>query len=169
MATRDSQASVAAAYQFMASYLVWDLRDLLNEGSLRDSAARERLQQFIDMLSAATRAASPAYPATAAEQRSTGHARAERTRRLTTLGRDEQLFDLVIAARGDNDVGQAGTWVEHARGVLKSVADHGWAKPSQEIDQAFIHEDIETFLRRLQRVDQLDGYRPLRRQSLNRR
>jgi hypothetical protein len=153
----------------MASYLVWDLRDLISEGSLRDSAARERLQQFIDMLSAATRAASPAYPATAAERRATGNARAERTKRLASLGRDEQLLDLVVAARGDDDLRQANTWVKHAQMVLKSVADNGWAKPTEEIDQTFIHEDIEAFLRRLQRVDQLDGYRPVSRQSLNRR
>jgi hypothetical protein len=169
MATRDTQASLAAAYQFMASYLVWDLRDLLKEGSLRNGAARERLGQFIEMLKASGRAAQPVYPATQAERSATGNARAERTRRLVSLSRDEQLFDLLLAARGDANLEDASAWAQHAREVLESVVERGWVKPDEEGQQRFIHEDIEDFLRRLQRVDQLDEYRPARRSNLKRR
>jgi hypothetical protein len=169
MASRDTQASLAAGYQLMASYLVWDLRDLLSEGRLISRDARERLRQFIEMLLAAKRAARPAYPATPAEQRSGGNARAERSKRLTSLSRDEQLFDLIIAARGDRDPERASTWAEEAWSVLEAVQKDGWRKPADQARQRFIEDDVEDFLRRLQRIDQLDGYRPVRRQRLNRR
>lgn len=153
----------------MASYLVWDLRDLLKEGRLSSSDARERLRQFIEMLHAAKRAARPAYPASAAEGARTGNARAERSKRLSTLSRDEELLDLIIAARGDHDADRASSWADETSTILESVQEHGWAKPSAQAELQFIENDVEGFLRRLQRIDQLDGYRPVRRQRLNRR
>jgi hypothetical protein len=159
---------MAAGYQLMASYLVWDLRDLLDEGSLRKADARERLRQFVEMLQAAQRATQPVYPART-EQSPSGHARAERGKRLASLNQDEQLFELIVAARGDADRHGAGAWAERAWTVLKEVEDRNWAKPSGEEEQYFIENDVEPFLRRLGRIDQLDRYRPAWRPGLQRR
>jgi hypothetical protein len=169
MASRDTQVSLTAAYQLMASYLVWDLRDLLAEGILQDRDARERLKQFVDMLRSAARAATPAYPASSEERVKSGQIRATRTRRLMSLSRDEEVFDLVIAARGDDDPTGAGKWAHMASSVLGHIEEQGWNKPMDEEQQRFIKDDVEDFLRRLQRVDQLDVYRPARRSHLKRR
>lgn len=159
---------MAAGYQLMASYLVWDLRDLLDEGSLRRTDARQRLRQFVEMLQAAQRATQPVYPSRTGQSPS-GNARAERGKRLASLSQDEQLFELVVAARGDADRTDAGAWAERVWTVLKEVEDRDWAKPSSEEEQDFIENDVEPFLRRLGRIDQLDRYRPAWRPGLQRR
>jgi hypothetical protein len=159
---------MAAGYQLMASYLVWDLRDLLSEGTLRKSDARARLHQLVEMLQAAQRATQPVYPA-GAEQPRSGYARAERGKRLASLNQDEQLFELVAAARGDADRNSAGAWAGRAWTVLKEVEDRDWAKPSGAKERNFIETDVEPFLRRLGRIDQLDRYRPAWRPGLQRR
>src|SRR5260221_967262 len=125
MSPRDTQASLAAGYQLMASYLVWDLRDLLDEGSLSRPDARERLHQFVEMLQAAQRAMQPVYPARAEQSRS-GSARAERGKRLATLNQDEQLFEMVLAARGDGDLHDAGASPQRACIVLEAIEDRNW-------------------------------------------
>jgi hypothetical protein len=152
----------------MASYLVWDLHDLLEEGSLRGGDARERLRQFVRMLQAATRATEPVYPSRRTEGSRTGNARAERGRRLATHSRDEELFEMVLAARGDGDAKGAGGWAQRALSVLEGVEAH-WERPSDQSKLQFIENEVEPFLRRLGRIDQLDRYRPTSRPGLERR
>lgn len=168
MASRNSQASLAAGYQLMASYLVWDLHDLLKDGSLRKRDARERLRQFVQMLQAATRATNPVYPARAENPR-TGNARAERGKRLATHNHDEELFEMVVAARGDGDTQGAGSWAQRALSILEAVEAHAWERPSDREKLRFIENEVEPFLRRLGRIDQLDRYRPTSRPGLERR
>jgi hypothetical protein len=168
MASRSSQASLAAGYQLMASYLVWDLHDLLQEGSLRKRDARERLRQFVQMLQAAKRATEPVYPSRSEYPR-TGNARAERGKRLATQSRDEELFEMIVAARGDGDVQGAGSWAQRALSVLEGVEAHAWERPEDRDKLRFIKNEVEPFLRRLGRIDQLDRYRPPSRPGLERR
>jgi hypothetical protein len=168
MTRRDSGASLAAGYQLMASYLVWDLRDLVSKGSLIEPDARGRLRQFVEMLQAAQRATEPVYPAHP-EQAPAGNARAERSKRLASANQDEQLFEILLAARGSGDKHEAGVWAEHAFSVLKGVEDHDWTKPADKENLRFIEQDVEPFLRRLGRIDQIDRYRPAWRPGLKRR
>lgn len=168
MTNRDAHASLTAAYQLMASYLVWDIRDLLSFGSLRDRDARGRVHQFIDLLDSANRADFPVYPSDHKAPRS-GFARAEQTKYVARSHRDEEILELVIAARGDDSSDDVSSWVERARSVLHDVEARGWAKPEAEAEQQFLEHDVEPFLRRLQRIDQLEVFRPTSRPRFNRR
>jgi len=152
----------------MASYLVWDLQDLLQEGSLRQRGAQERLRQFVQMLQAATRATRPAHRPRAERPR-TGNARAERNRSPAGHNRDEALFEMVMAARGDGDAESAGTWAQRALSVFEGLEAHSWERPTDCQKLHFIEHEVEPFLRRLGRIDQLDQYRPSSRPGLERR
>jgi hypothetical protein len=168
MPPRNSQASLAAGYQLMASYLVWDLRDLLSQGEIRNSDARSRVGQLLDMLQAAQRATQPVYPAKR-EQTPAGYAREERGKRLANLTRDEQLLKMVAAARGEGGMDETGKWAEQAYVIVKSVEDHQWTKPDDPDNQGFIRDDLEPFLRRLGKIDQIEEYQPVWRSGLTRR
>ena len=168
MASRNSQASLAAGYQLMASYLVWDLQDLLQEGSLRKRGAQERLRQFVQMLQAATRVTGPAHRSRAERPRA-GNARAEHGRSPAGHNRDEALFEMVMAARGDGDAEGAGTWAQQALSVFEGVEAPAWERPTDRQKVHFIEHEVEPFLRRLGRIDQLDRYRPPSRPGLERR
>lgn len=158
---------MAAGYQLMASYLLWDLRDLLREGYLQGEDARARLRQFVEMLDAAQRATMPVYPAPRQRARS-GSARAARGKRLASLGHDEQLLAMVRAARGDEDPSDVPAWVRRTHAVLQDV-EGDWKVPDDEEKQRFIVEEVEPFLHRLGQIDQLDSYRPVWRAGLIRR
>ncbi|MGN6588304.1 MAG: hypothetical protein ACTHKT_12690 [Solirubrobacterales bacterium] len=165
---RNSQARFAAAYQLMASYLVWDFHDLLEQGQLSDPDAQDRLGQFIELLDHAMQALHPAYPAGRPEPAAQGAARAEQTRRLSSRNRDEELMNLIVAARGDKDRVGAGVWTENAYKVLTEVQEAGWQTPDKA-HRDFIQEEVEPFLLQLQRIDEIDAYRPGKRPGLTRR
>jgi hypothetical protein len=152
----------------MASYLVGDLQDLLEEGSLRKRGAQERLRQFVEMLQAVTRATGPAHWSRTERPRA-GNARAEPGRSPAGHNRDEALFEMVVAARGDGDARGAGTWAQQALSVLEGVEAHAWERPTDRQKIYFIEHEVEPFLRRLGRIDQLDRYRPPSRPGLERR
>jgi hypothetical protein len=162
------QARFAAAYQLMASYLVWDIHDLVKSGQISDPAARARLEQFTELLDHAMRATHRSYPAGREAPPSEGSARAERTKRLVSRNRDEELLKMIIAARGDEDRAAASHWTERAHEVLNEVESRGWKTPKPE-ERVFLEQEVEPFLRRLQRLDQLDAYRPGKRSGLTRR
>jgi hypothetical protein len=153
----------------MANYLVWDLRDLLSDGKFSDPNGEQRLSQFREMLNAAGRAAEPAHPAGPGEPARQGGARAERTERLESLSRDEELLNLVYVAHGDEDPTTAGEWAVRAAGVLDSFETGEWNEPTETEGRRFIEEEVESFLQRLQRIDQDETYRPTKRTRLNRR
>jgi hypothetical protein len=167
MASRDAHASLTAAYQLMASYLLWDIRDLLSSGSLSNLNARGRLRQFLDLLDSANRAEYSVYSVDPKPR--SGFARAELAKRVVPSHRDEELLELVIAARGDSNHDDVGSWVVKTRSVLEDVVARGWSKPEDEAEQRFLEDDVEPFLRRLQRIDQLENFRPASRPRLNRR
>jgi hypothetical protein len=168
MPSRNSQASLAAGYQLMANYLVWDIHDLLNLGQIRADDARGRMRQLLEMLQAAQRATQPVYSAEP-ERMSAGYAREERGRRLASLPRDEQLLKMVAVARGAGGVDETGEWARQAYTIIKSVQDHEWAKPSDPDNESFIKDDLEPFLRRLGKIDQIEEYQPIWRSGLTRR
>jgi hypothetical protein len=168
MTRRSSQVHLAAAYQLLASYLVWDLRDLLEAGSLDAGAPRERVEQLIEMLDTATRATQPAYPASAGDHSRTGTARGERTERLASLNSDQELLELISVAHDDKDLAETSSWAKEASAVLSGVRANEWEKPSSG-GKEFIEEQLQPFLRRLQRIDQLDTRRPGNRAGLTRR
>jgi len=169
MSPGHNRVPFVAAYQLMASYLVWDLRDLLAEGKLTDSSARERLNEFIVLLNSGLRAAQPSYPAQPAGTASKGRARAEGATRLASLNEDEELLHLIRVAHGDDRESQWRTWAEKASEILAKVKDEDWVKPREKPEQQFIEEELEAFLRRLQRIDQLEVYRLPKRPGLTRR
>jgi hypothetical protein len=171
MSPRGSQASLAAGYQLMASHLVWDLHDLFEEGSLRKGDARERLRQFVQMLQGAQRATVPMY-SSRSEVPHTGHARdarKERGERLATHTHDEELFEMITAARGDDDRRRASNWTRRACSVLEGIESQKWTPPADAEARRFLEKEVEPFLRRLGRIDQLDRYRPVSRPGLERR
>lgn len=168
MASRNSQPSLAAGYQLMASYLVWDLQDLLQEGALHKRGAQQRVRQFIQMLQAVTRAGEPARRFRSERPRA-GNARAERGRSSAAHNRDEALFEMVVAARGDGDAEGAGSWAQRALSILEGLEAHSWERPTDRGNLHFIEHEVEPFLRRLGRIDQLDQYRPPSRPGLERR
>jgi len=152
----------------MASYLVGDLQDLLQEGALRERSAQERLRQFVQMLQAATRAQGPSRRSRSERPR-VGNARAERGRSSAGHNRDEALFEMVVAARGDGDAEGAGAWAQQALSAFEGLEAHAWERPTDRRKLHFIEHEVEPFLRRLGRIDQLDEYRPPSRPGLERR
>jgi hypothetical protein len=152
----------------MASYLVWDLRDLLATGKLTDRNAQERLNQLIELIDSGLRAAHLVYPAKTAGASAKGRVR-ERAERLASLNHDEELLHLILVAHGDEDQVRGQKWAEQASKVLNQVREDEWTKPKTDTEQRFIKEDVEDFLRRLQRIDQAETYRPPKRPGLTRR
>jgi hypothetical protein len=169
MSPRNQQPPLAAAYQLMANYLVWDLRDLLSTGELSDPNASRRLNEFVEMLTAAGRAAKPAHPSGKAKPPRQGSARAEQTKRLESLSRDQELLNLVLVAHGDDDESAAANWATRAAGVLQSFETGNWEETSEPEGREFIESEVESFLQRLQRIDQDDAFRPTKRTRLSRR
>jgi hypothetical protein len=168
MPRRSSQVHLAAAYQLLASYLVWDLRDLLSSGTLGIGAPRERLKQLIEMLDTATRAGEPAYPAAAGARSRRGTARGERSERLASLNNDRELLELVSVAHDDKDLGETSEWAREASVILTHIRDNQWSKPDHDGEE-FIEKQVQPFLGRLQRIDQIDSYRPGNRAGMTRR
>jgi hypothetical protein len=156
MAERSPQIHLAAAYQLLASYLVWDLEDLLQAGKLSAEASRGRFAQLIEMLDTATRATEFTYPANRA---GAGTARGERTERLASLNSDRQLLELISVAHEDKDLAQTSHWAQEVSNVLKWVRANNWKSPDPD-GTALIEKDVQPFLRRLQRIDQIDPRRP---------
>lgn len=156
MAQRSPQAHLAAAYQLLASYLVWDLEDLLQAGNLAEPASQGRLEQLIEMLDTATRATELTYPAKPTQ---TGTARGERTERLASLNSDRQLLELIAIAHEDKDLSETSHWAQGVSTVLKGVRKNEWQRPDPNGTQ-MIKNELQPFLRRLQRIDQLDPRRP---------
>jgi hypothetical protein len=169
MSPRQGKPPLAAAYQLMANYLVWDLRDLLEKGELSDPNGKQRIDQLIEMLEAAGRAAEPAHPGSHSEVPRQGGARAERTKRMESLSRDQELLNLVFVARGAKSASDAGQWASHAAEVLISFERGEWSQPKEGEGRSFIANDVEAFLQRLQRIDEDDAYRPTKRNRLTRR
>ncbi len=168
MTSREPQARLAAAYQLMASYLIWDLHDLLRDGKLADPDARGRVRQFNELLEHALAASKPAYPAGRPEPAAQGAARARQTSRIVSRGRDEELMNLILAARGDKDRAGASNWTQQAHEVLSAIESQGWKNPDED-ERQFLEEQVDPFLRRLQRIDELEAYRPGKRPGLTRR
>ncbi len=166
MSPRNNQVPLTAAYQLMASYLVWDLRDLLKDGKLTDSNARERLDQFIELLDSGLRAVNPAYSASGGSAK--GRARAERTKRLASLNRDEEMLRLIDVAYGEEEQ-PLRDWAQRTSKILTGVKENDWIKPTAKGDWKFIEADVEPFLRRLQRIDQDETFRSPKRSGLLRR
>jgi hypothetical protein len=165
---RDAQVATAASYQLMASYLVWDLHDLLNNRGAQ-SGWHRRVRDLLDLLKAADRGGRPIYPPPKNLGKS-GGIRTERTKRLANLDRDEDLFDLVavVAGKSNNPSAQTLDWVGRAQGALEGMLDSNGR--IAHADRTFLDKEMEPFLRRLQRLDEFDEYRPpLRSKNMIRR
>lgn len=169
MRQRESRVALAAAYQLMASHLIHDLRDLMSGREDADRAIRERVELLLDLVQAAQRGAEPVPGQPLDAPAHEAGAVREHGDRLANLERDEDVFDLVSRVRReDRTISQTKHWAAHAESVLAELHDGGWKalnKPQQE----FVQMDLESFLRRLERLDQTDEYRPGRRDSLVRR
>ncbi len=158
---RDSQAATAASYQLMASYLVWDLRDLLERQQPKKGWQR-RVHDLDVLFEAADRGGRPVYPPPNDLEKS-GGLRASRARQLETLAHDDELYGLVKTVAGTATTTDTLAWAAEARQALSRVLDNdGQVSKS---DRTFLCEQVEPFLRRLQRVDQLDEYSPPRRSA----
>jgi len=165
---RDTQVATAASYQLMASYLLWDLRDLLGEGRA-SSGWRARVGDLLELLRAADSGGRPIYPPPP-DLAKTGGIRAERTRRLANLPRDEDLFDLVavLTRKAGKPSEQILSWINSATVALERMLA-GEGEVANEQDRTFLSDEVEPFLRRLQRIDEFDEYRPPLRKNLVRR
>lgn len=165
MPRRDSEDHLAASYQLLASYLLGDLEDLLEDvGDVK--SAHRRVAQLIEILESAVRAGEPAYPAPTEQSRS-GMARAERSKRIASRDSDQELLWLVAAAHAA-EPGETAVWACDARRHLGSLDSSGWSDPSEE-DSEFLDKELRPFLRRLQRIDEIDGRRSGRLGGLARR
>lgn len=156
MSQRNPQTHLAAAYQLLASYLVWDLHDLLSKGNVTKDASKGRVEQLIEMLDTATRATQLTYPANRVQA---GAARGERTERLASLNSDRQLLELIAVAHEDKDLTATSHWAQDVSTVLKDVRRNHWKRPGDHGTQ-IIKDELQPFLRRLQRIDQFDLRRP---------
>jgi hypothetical protein len=158
---RDSQAATAASYQLMASYLVWDLRDLLERQQPKKGWQR-RVQDLEVLFEAADRGGRPLYPPPNDLEKS-GGLRANRARQLETLEHDDEIYGLVKTVAGTATATDTLAWATAAREALSRVLDSDGQVGKS--DRTFLCEQVEPFLRRLQRVDQLDEYSPPRRSA----
>lgn len=165
MPRRDSEDHLAASYQLLASYLLGDLEDLL-EGVGDDRPARRRVGQLLEILDSAVRAGEPAYPAPSGPGRS-GAARAERSKRLASRDSDQELLWLVAAAHAAEPT-ETANWAVSVRRHLGALDSSDWSDPSEE-DFEFVDKELRPFLRRLQRIDEIDGRRSGRSGGLARR
>jgi hypothetical protein len=164
MPRRSSKVHLGASYQLLASYLVWDLKDLLAGGEEAE-AARRRVTQLIEILDSAVRAGEPAYPA-APDERRAGAARGKRSERLASLDSDQQLLELVAVAHA-GPLAATSEWAGRASSVLTSLEARDWREPSPA-DSEFVEAELQPFLRRLQRIDQIDSRGPGSRSGLAR-
>ncbi|HEV3070287.1 MAG TPA: hypothetical protein VGY76_02535 [Solirubrobacteraceae bacterium] len=158
--------ATAASYQLMASYLVWDLHDLLNNRGA-PSGWHTRIRDLLELLQAADRGGQPIYPPPKSRAKS-GGIRADRTERLTSLDHDADLFDLVavVAGKSNNPKEQTVAWVRKASDALERTLGGQIAGE----DRTFLDQEVEPFLRRLERLDEFDEYRPpLRSKNMIRR
>jgi hypothetical protein len=146
----------------MASYVVWDLRDLLEEHKPKQGWQR-RVEDLDLLFEAADRGAQPVYPPPSGIAGKSGSLRATRARRLETFERDDDLFELVNAIASTVTEANTVAWAKQARKALgKVLASEGRIAKS---DREFLAGEIEPFLRRLQRADQLEQYSPPRRST----
>ncbi len=165
---RESRVALAAAYQLMASHLIHDLRSLTSGRNLDDEVGK-RVNLLLDLVRAAQRGADPVPGQPLDPPAAEGGAVRERGDRLANLERDEEVFDLVSRVRReDRSIDATRSWAKQAEAVLDDLRGSGW-QGLEEPKKDFVRNDLETFLRRLERLDQTDEYRPGRRDSLTRR
>jgi hypothetical protein len=168
MKDRDGRTATVAKLQLLASQLVEDLRDVragLAVGELPEE--RHRLETFRDLISSALRGAAPAFHerGNSARERG-GRLTPTRSKKLATLDQDQEVFGMVRALRGgrsERDAAQA--WAQRTEVVLTRLLSGGWDRLS-EGDRTFIEQELETFLERMQRLDESEDFVPRRRASL---
>lgn len=166
MSPHQSRASFAAALQILAAYVVDDLLRLRYANGAPASDARERLVKLRAVARAGKRGAMPAYPAPV-DQMLNGGILPERSARLKTLDSDDDVFEMLrLVCREPSQ--EITVFVSRIDEVVTDLLDKGWDGLNDE-ERAFVEADLTSFLQRVERLDQLDEYRPSRRENSQRR
>jgi hypothetical protein len=155
MKSPGAHGATTATRQLLASQLVQDLRDLRGGVTVEDEE-RRRLHRLRALAEAAERGAKPVL--NDREGSAQGGALApSRSKQLATLDRDEELFMLVRQLRGDSAEGVEG-FAEKVKELVDSVLSQSW----QAVDpglKLFAEGELEPFLKRMERLDELDDSR----------
>jgi hypothetical protein len=161
---REARAATAARLQMLASQLVQDLRDLRNGLALEEPEERTRLEALRELAEGAIRGTSPAFHDREGSVRG-GSLTPERSKRLAQLDEDEELYALVSTLRGQPDPDSVRDWSASVLLVVDGLLDHGWKDLAPE-NKSFIEHDLETFLERMERLDESELYVRRRRPTL---
>jgi len=155
MKDRDARYATTATRQLLASQLVQDLRDL-RTGLTAEDEERHRLQLLRSLAEAAERGAKPVLEDR--EGRAVGGSLSPaRSRELATLDQDEELFMLVRRLRGENAAGVA-EFAEQVKSLVDALLSSGWQTVAPAL-RLFAQGDLEPFLQRMERLDELEGPR----------
>jgi hypothetical protein len=159
---REGRAATAAQFQLLASQLVEDLRDLREGVSVDEPEERTRLETLRELAEGAQRGTSPAFHDRQGRARG-GSLTPERSKRLAQLDQDEELYALVVTLRGGpSDPVSVRQWSTEVVLVVNGLLNKGWAalQPDQK---TFVEHDLETFLERMERLDESEVFARRRR------
>lgn len=126
----------------LATYLKWDLRDVMAGKSIEDATARGRVQGLRELLEAAERATTPIYGGDLTRE--------ERLSRLASHEEDEDSLEVVREAYVVANGMKLDYFVERGQGLLAKIEEGRWDGDSG--DRVFVEESLMPFLDRLERI-----------------
>lgn len=156
MNDREGRAATTSRLQLLASHLVQDLRDLRQGLALEEPEERTRLEALRDLAERAQRGTTPAFHDREGRARG-GRLTPERSKLLAQLDEDEELYGLVATLRQDPDPRATQTWSRSVIGVVDELLGQGW-KSLDSDQRRFVEHDLETFLERMERIDESEAY-----------